>query len=70
MTSAKSKTKPTFNLASNTDSPKDSKKNVKNKAKSKKNDVMNKTLPANHVTVNGLNKPMSTRYVSASWLLA
>ena len=56
---AKSKSKPTFNMA--TGSPKEPKKNVKNKGKPPKNESMDRSLPvANHVKENGLSKPLST----------
>ncbi|XP_028394739.1 EH domain-binding protein 1-like isoform X2 [Dendronephthya gigantea] len=59
--SAKSKSKPTFNMATNTTSSKEVKKHVKSKGKTHKNDTMNMSLPvANHVIENGLNKPLST----------
>ncbi|CAB4011228.1 EH domain-binding 1 1 isoform X3 [Paramuricea clavata] len=59
--SAKSKSKPTFNMATNTGSPKEPKKNMKSKGKAQKNEKMNMSLPAtNHVTENGLNKALST----------
>ena len=58
---AKSKSKPTFNMAISTESPKEPKKNLKNKGKAHKNEVMNTSMPvANHIKVNGLNKPLST----------
>ena len=48
-------------MAISTESPKEPKKNLKNKGKTHKNEVMNTSMPvANHVKVNGLNKPLST----------
>ena len=58
---AKSKSKPTFNMATNAGSPKETKKNTKNKSKTLKNEGMNTSLPAaNHIVAEDLNKPMST----------
>jgi hypothetical protein len=56
---AKSKSKPTFNMA--TGSPKEPKKNTKSKGKPQKSQTLDRSLPvANHIKENGLNKPMST----------